>query len=69
MPSANNEIKKLHDALKFLTKQYEGIAKQVGGTNRERAVDFLNSQERLYVVDAFGGADPKHRLKVQCCTF
>lgn len=31
---------------------------------RERAMDYLNIQERLYVVDAFAGWDPKHRIKV-----
>mmetsp|Transcript_13910 Transcript_13910/g.19318 ORF Transcript_13910/g.19318 Transcript_13910/m.19318 type:complete len:101 (-) Transcript_13910:1711-2013(-) len=37
-------------------------------TNRERAVDYLNTRERLYVIDAFGGADPKYRLKVRVIT-
>ena len=32
---------------------------------RERAVDYLNSRERLYVVDAFAGWDPKYRVKVR----
>lgn len=34
--------------------------------NRERAIDFLNIQPRLYVVDAFAGWDPKYRFKVRC---
>lgn len=33
--------------------------------NRERAIDYLNTCERLYVVDAFAGWDPKHRIKVR----
>jgi len=33
--------------------------------NRERAIDFLNTKERLYVVDAFAGWDPKYRLKIR----
>jgi phosphoenolpyruvate carboxykinase (ATP) len=33
--------------------------------NRERAVDYLNTRERLYVVDGFAGWDPQHRLKVR----
>lgn len=33
--------------------------------NRERAVDYLNICERLYVVDAFAGWDPEKRLKVR----
>eukprot|EP00471_Norrisiella_sphaerica_P001987 CAMPEP_0184482038 /NCGR_PEP_ID=MMETSP0113_2-20130426/3611_1 /TAXON_ID=91329 /ORGANISM="Norrisiella sphaerica, Strain BC52" /LENGTH=575 /DNA_ID=CAMNT_0026861549 /DNA_START=128 /DNA_END=1855 /DNA_ORIENTATION=- len=37
-------------------------------TNRERAIDYLNTRERLYVIDAFGGADPKYRLKVRVIT-
>lgn len=38
-------------------------------TNRERAVDYLNTRDRLYVVDAFAGWDPKYRLKVRViCT-
>ncbi len=33
--------------------------------NRERAVDYLNTQEKLYVFDGFAGADPKYRLKIR----
>jgi len=33
--------------------------------NRERARAFLNSRERLYVIDGYAGWDPKHRLKVR----
>ncbi|MDF1696707.1 MAG: phosphoenolpyruvate carboxykinase (ATP) [Saprospiraceae bacterium] len=37
--------------------------------NRERAIDFLNTRERLFVVDAFAGWDKKYRLKVRIvCT-
>ncbi|MEO1260203.1 MAG: phosphoenolpyruvate carboxykinase (ATP) [Bacteroidota bacterium] len=37
--------------------------------NRERAIDYLNTRERLFVVDAFAGWDPKYRLKVRIiCT-
>ena len=37
--------------------------------NRERAVDYLNTRDKLYVVDAFAGWDPKHRLSVRIvCT-
>ncbi len=37
--------------------------------NRERAIDYLNSRERVFVVDAFAGWDPKYRLKVRIiCT-
>ena len=33
--------------------------------NRERAVDYLNTRDRLYVVDGFVGWDPEHRVKVR----
>lgn len=33
--------------------------------NRERAIDYLNTQERLFVVDAFAGWDPAYRIKVR----
>jgi len=33
--------------------------------NRERAVDYLNTRERLYVIDGFAGWDPNYRIKVR----
>ncbi|HRV94637.1 MAG TPA: phosphoenolpyruvate carboxykinase (ATP) [Anaerolineae bacterium] len=37
--------------------------------NRERAIDYLNTLGRLYVVDGYGGWDPKARIKVRIvCT-
>jgi phosphoenolpyruvate carboxykinase (ATP) len=33
--------------------------------NRERAIDYLNTRERLYVVDGYAGWDPKYRLKIR----
>ncbi|MCB9849659.1 MAG: phosphoenolpyruvate carboxykinase (ATP) [Phycisphaerales bacterium] len=33
--------------------------------NHERAVDYMNSRERIYVIDAFAGWDPKYRIKVR----
>jgi len=33
--------------------------------NRSRAVDYLNTRPRLYVIDAFAGWDPEHRIKVR----
>src|SRR5256885_1356354 len=33
--------------------------------NRERAHDYLNTRERLYVFDGFAGWDPKYRIKVR----
>lgn len=38
-------------------------------TNRERAVDYFNTRNKLYVVDAFAGWDPSYRAKVRViCT-
>ena len=36
--------------------------------NRTRAIDYLNLQERVYVVDGFAGWDPRYRLKVRVIT-
>jgi len=33
--------------------------------NRERAIDYLNTRKKLYVVDAFAGWDPKYRAKIR----
>ncbi|KAJ3412715.1 Protein kinase C-like 1 [Chytridiales sp. JEL 0842] len=33
--------------------------------SRQRALDYLETKDRLYVVDAFAGWDPKYRLKVR----
>ncbi len=33
--------------------------------NRERAIDYLNTSDRLYVVDAFAGWHLQHRLKIR----
>lgn len=33
--------------------------------NRERALDYLNTRERLYCFDGFAGWDPKYRLKIR----
>jgi phosphoenolpyruvate carboxykinase (ATP) len=33
--------------------------------NHERAIDYLNTRERLYVVDGFAGWDPRYRLKIR----
>ncbi|KAI9202800.1 ATP-utilizing phosphoenolpyruvate carboxykinase [Polychytrium aggregatum] len=33
--------------------------------NRERAIDYLNLRQRLYVLDGFAGWDPKYRIKVR----
>lgn len=33
--------------------------------NRERAIDYLNTRENVYVFDGYAGADPKYRLKIR----
>ena len=33
--------------------------------NRERAKDYLNTRERIYVVDGYAGWDPAYRLKIR----
>lgn len=30
--------------------------------NRERAIDYINTRERIYVVDGYAGHDPKYRI-------
>merc|ERR1719160_1194106 len=37
-------------------------------TNRERAVDYLNTCKKLYVVDGYGGWDPEYRIPVRVIT-
>merc|ERR1719346_592173 len=37
-------------------------------TNRERAVDYLNTQKRLYVIDGYGGWDKDYRVPVRVIT-
>ena len=32
---------------------------------RQRAIDYLNTRRRLYVVDGFAGWDPQHRIKIR----
>ncbi|MCB0346791.1 MAG: phosphoenolpyruvate carboxykinase (ATP) [Bdellovibrionales bacterium] len=33
--------------------------------NRERAIDYLNTRKKLFVLDGFAGWDPKHRKKIR----
>jgi phosphoenolpyruvate carboxykinase (ATP) len=33
--------------------------------NRERAIDYLNTRDRIFIVDAYAGWDPRYRLKVR----
>ena len=41
-------------------RRFEGL--------RQKVVDYLSTQKRLYVVDAFAGADPEHRIGVRVVT-
>lgn len=34
-------------------------------TNRRRAIDYLNSCHKLYVIDGFAGRDPKYQIKIR----
>ncbi|MDG1571017.1 phosphoenolpyruvate carboxykinase (ATP) [Robiginitalea sp. M366] len=46
-----------------------GLDQHTYMVNHERAIDYLNICERLFVVDAFAGWDPKYRIKVRIiCT-
>lgn len=38
---------------------------EVWKINRERAIDYLNTRNRIYVVDGYAGWDPKYRIKVR----
>ncbi|RKP26521.1 ATP-utilizing phosphoenolpyruvate carboxykinase [Syncephalis pseudoplumigaleata] len=41
------------------------LTEHVFKINHERAVDYLNTRDRLYVFDGFAGWDPKYRIKVR----
>jgi len=41
------------------------LSEHVFMINHERAVDYLNTRERLYVFDGYAGWDPKYRLKIR----
>ncbi|MDX1663869.1 MAG: phosphoenolpyruvate carboxykinase (ATP) [Candidatus Promineifilaceae bacterium] len=45
------------------------VDEQTFEINRERAIDYLNTRDRLYVIDAFAGWDRDERIKVRIiCT-
>ena len=33
--------------------------------NRQRAIDYLNTRDQIYVFDGFAGWDPNHQIKVR----
>ncbi|KAI5295963.1 Protein kinase C-like 1 [Ascosphaera acerosa] len=41
------------------------MSPEVWRINRERAVDYLNTRKRIYVVDGFAGWDERYRIKVR----
>jgi phosphoenolpyruvate carboxykinase (ATP) len=41
------------------------LDEQVFIINRQRAIDYLNTREQLYVFDGFAGWDPRYRIKVR----
>ena len=41
------------------------IEQKTFNINQQRAIDYLATRPRLYVVDAFAGWDPEHRIKVR----
>ncbi|KAL7752731.1 Protein kinase C-like 1 [Sorochytrium milnesiophthora] len=41
------------------------MSENVFNINRERAVDYLNTRDRLYVFDGYAGWDPASRIKVR----
>ena len=46
-----------------------GIEEQVFDINRERAIDYINTRDRIYVVDGFAGWDMREQIKVRIiCT-
>ena len=47
------------------TERPERPNQQAFYVNRERATDYLNTREKLYVVDGFAGWDPDHQIKVR----
>ncbi len=42
-----------------------GLDEHTFDINLQRATDYLNLREKLYVIDGFAGWDPKYRLKVR----
>ncbi|MCB9693938.1 MAG: phosphoenolpyruvate carboxykinase (ATP) [Alphaproteobacteria bacterium] len=44
------------------------LGERVFLTNRERAIDYLNTRDQIYVVDGFAGWDPKYRIKIRVIT-
>jgi len=41
------------------------LKEEVFLANRQRAIDYLNTRDQIYVIDGFAGWDPKYRIKVR----
>jgi phosphoenolpyruvate carboxykinase (ATP) len=41
------------------------LSEQAFLSNRERAIDYFNTLDQLFVIDGFAGWDPKYRIKVR----
>ena len=41
------------------------LSEEIFSINRQRAVDFLNTRDQLYVIDGFAGWDEKYRQKIR----
>ncbi|KAF2669843.1 hypothetical protein BT63DRAFT_412640 [Microthyrium microscopicum] len=41
------------------------MSTEVWRINRERAIDYLNTRSRIYVIDGYAGWDPKYRISVR----
>lgn len=47
------------------SRPYVSISEHTFEINRERAIDYLNTRDNVYVFDGFAGWDPKYRIKVR----
>ncbi len=63
-PITPDEDKKI-----WWSKVNQKLPREVYEIAKERAIDYLNTRDRLYVVDGFAGWDPKYRKTVRViCT-
>jgi ATP-dependent phosphoenolpyruvate carboxykinase len=60
-----NEISDFGISRKVLTPFDVSISEHTFEINRERAIDYLNTRDNVYVFDGFAGWDPKYRIKVR----
>jgi len=41
------------------------MEEKIFSVNRERAIDYLNTRDRLYVIDGYAGWNPQYRVKIR----